>query len=100
MIVTVFRSRPTADPQIQEEYKLLSLQLNEIAQTMPGYISLKRFTADDGEHCIIVEFESETAHRAWVNHPAHQQAMQVGREKFLAEYNIKVCELQYVLAKP
>ena len=85
---------------LAEEYKLLSLQLNEIAQTMPGYISLKRFTAADGERCIIVEFESETAHRAWVNHPAHQQAMKLGREKFLAEYNIKVCEMQYVLSKP
>lgn len=100
MIVTVFRSRPNADPQIQEEYKLLSLQLNAIAQTLPGYVSLKRFAADDGERCIIVEFESETAHRAWVNHPAHQQAMKLGRGKFLAEYNIKVCEVKYVLAKP
>jgi len=57
MIVTVFRSR--LRPRVRDEYVALANRMNELAKTMPGYISHKDFYANDGERVAIVEFENE-----------------------------------------
>ena len=45
MIVTVFRSR--LRPGLQDEYVALVDRMQQIAQTIPGYISHKGFWSDD-----------------------------------------------------
>jgi heme-degrading monooxygenase HmoA len=89
MIVTVFRSR--VKPGLMDEYVAWAARMNELAKTMPGYVSHKGFLAEDGERCTIVEFESEATHRAWAEHPEHREAQKLGRAKFYAEYSIHVC---------
>ena len=89
MIVTVFRSRLM--PGVKDEYVTLVDRMSELAATMPGYISHKGFTAEDGERVTIVEFESEEAQRAWAELPAHRKAQQLGRERFYSEFSIHVC---------
>jgi heme-degrading monooxygenase HmoA len=90
MIVTVFRAR--LQPENSEEYYKLAAELSAMASTMPGYISRKAYTAEDGEKLTIVEFESEETHRAWAEHPSHRAAQKIGREKFYAEYSIRICK--------
>jgi hypothetical protein len=51
MIVTVFRTR--LKPGLREEYVALANHMNELARTMPGYISHKDFYANDGERVAI-----------------------------------------------
>jgi heme-degrading monooxygenase HmoA len=89
MMVTVFRSR--VRPENADEYLKMAARMKEIASAMPGYISHKGFTAEDGERCTIVEFESEETHRAWAEHPGHRKAQQLGRERFYSEFSIHVC---------
>ena len=91
MIVTVFRSRLM--PGVRDEYVALVDRMNELAATMPGYISHKGFSAEDGERCTIVEFESEEGMRAWRTHPEHIAAQRKAREVFYEEYSIQVCEV-------
>ncbi len=91
MIVTVFRSRLL--PGIRDEYVVLANRMNELAATMPGYISHKGFFADDGERVTIVEFESEEGMRAWRSHPEHVEAQRKARQKYYSEYQVQVCEL-------
>ena len=91
MIVTVFRSR--LRPGIRDEYVALADRMNELARTMPGYISHKGFFADDGERVTIVEFENEEGMRAWRMHPEHRAAQKKGRESFYAAYSVQVCEV-------
>ncbi len=93
MIVTVFRSRLM--PGLQDEYVALVDRMQQIAKTIPGYISHKGFTADDGERCTIVEFEHEEGQKAWRTHPEHISAQKQGRLKYYAEYDIKVCDVKY-----
>ena len=93
MIVTVFRSRLM--PGLQDEYVALVDRMQQIARTIPGYISHKGFFADDGERVTIVEFEHEAGQQAWRSHPEHIQAQRDGRLKYYAEYDIKVCEVKY-----
>ena len=90
MIVTVFRSRLT--PGLQDEYVALVDRMQQIANTIPGYISHKGFWADDGERVTIVEFEHEEGQRAWRMHPEHLEAQKHGRVKYYEMYDIKVVQ--------
>jgi heme-degrading monooxygenase HmoA len=91
MIVTVFRSRLL--PGVREDYVALAERMNELARTMPGYISHKGFFADDGERVTVVEFESEEGMRAWRMDPEHRAAQHKAREIYYSEYSVQVCEV-------
>jgi heme-degrading monooxygenase HmoA len=84
MIVTVFRSR--LKPGVREDYGALANRMNELARTMPGYISHKDFYAQDGERVAIVEFAHEEGQRAWQSNPEHRAAQKLAREKYYTEY--------------
>ena len=96
MIVTVFRSR--LQPGLKDEYVALVDRMQQIARTIPGYISHKGFFSDDGERVTIVEFEHEDGQRAWRMHPEHLEAQRQGRLKYYSEYDIKVCEVKHANA--
>ena len=91
MLVTVFRSR--LRPGVREEYVALAERMNELAKTMPGYISHKGFFADDGERVTIVEFEHQEGLRAWRTNPEHMAAQKLAWQKYYAEYHVQVCTL-------
>jgi len=91
MIVTVFRSRLV--PGLKDEYLALVERMREIAVSMPGYVSHKGFTAEDGERVTIVEFESEETQRAWRMHPKHVEAQRQGRLKYYETFDLQVCSI-------
>jgi heme-degrading monooxygenase HmoA len=91
MLITVFRSRLT--PGIRDEYDTAAARMNELAQTMPGYVSHKTYYAKDGERCTIVEFEHEEGLWAWRTNSEHRAAQKLAREKYYTEYHIQVCTL-------
>ena len=93
MIVTVFRSR--LNPQAAEEYRRWAVRMSELAREVPGYISHKGFTAEDGERVTIVEFEHQEGQTAWRMHPEHLEAQKLGRVKYYEMYDIKVAEVTY-----
>ncbi len=97
MIVTVFRSR--LNPEAQEEYAALVIRIVELSQTIPGYVSQKRFTADDGERVTIVEFATEEGQRAWATHPEHVAAMRLGRQRLYSEFKVQVCDVRRTAQK-
>ncbi|MDE2362229.1 MAG: antibiotic biosynthesis monooxygenase [Hyphomicrobiales bacterium] len=92
MIVTVFRSR--LKPEAHDDYYPMAERMSELARKMPGYVSHKVFTADDGERVTIVEFADEESHRAWAQHPEHRAAQATGRRDFYSEYKLQVCEVK------
>jgi heme-degrading monooxygenase HmoA len=92
LIVTIFRNRLSSGDR--EEYEAWAARMDALVVSMPGYISHKRFDAPDGERVTIAEFESEEAQAAWRNHPEHRKAQRMGKEKFYAEYDLKVCALK------
>lgn len=89
MVITIFRS--CLRPEHNEEYARWAAKIHAIAVQMPGFISIKTFTAEDGERVSIVEFESEETMLAWRNQPDHKQAQELGRKLFYSEYHIQVC---------
>lgn len=91
MLITVFRSR--LKPGVRDEYVALVERMNELARTMPGYISHKGFFAEDGERVTIVEFEHEEGLRAWRTNPEHIAAQKLARQRYYSEYHVQVCAL-------
>ena len=91
MMITVFRSRVRQENI--EDYMKVAARMSELARSMPGYVSHKGFTAEDGERVTIVEFESEETQRAWAQLPAHREAQRLGQERFYSEFKIQVCKL-------
>jgi heme-degrading monooxygenase HmoA len=90
MIVALFRTylRPQAE---LEALGVLHQRMHALVTTMPGFISVKMFTAEDGEVLALAEFESLDALKAWKEHPEHVVAQQRGREEFFAEYRAQIC---------
>jgi heme-degrading monooxygenase HmoA len=97
-IITIFRSR--LRPEHQEAYHQMASRMDDLAQKMPGFVSIKTFAAPDGERVSIVEFESEATHNAWRNHPEHREAQRLGREMFYSEFKIQVCTVDRAYEMP
>ena len=90
MVVIVFRSR--VRPENAQAYYALADKMETLAREMPGFISIKGFSAEDGEHVSIHEWETPEQLRAWREHPEHRQTQQLGRELFYEEYTLHVCD--------
>lgn len=97
-IVTVFRARVNED--IRPEYTETAKRMVELVQTIPGFISYKKFTHEDGEQVTIVEFEDEESQQVWALQEEHQQARANGRESWFTEFDIAVCEVKRRYLKP
>jgi heme-degrading monooxygenase HmoA len=92
MLVTIFRNR--LKPENLEDYYATAKRMSEIARTMPGYISHKTFTAEDGERVTIVEFADEASQRGWATEMRHVEAKKKGRADFYTEYKLQICEVK------
>jgi heme-degrading monooxygenase HmoA len=86
-VVTVFRNRLRADARAYAEH---SARMGALAQTMPGYVEHKTFTADDGERVTVVTFADRASHDAWGRHPDHREAQRAGLGDYYEEYSISV----------
>jgi heme-degrading monooxygenase HmoA len=95
MVITVFRARarPNLSADTLGEVEARGARMYTLARGMPGFISYKDFTADDGEVVTIVEFDTQEHTRAWGEHPEHKLVQEWGRQVVFSEYQIQVCEL-------
>jgi len=90
MIVTVLRSR--IRPEAAEEYKACTAEMRKLAQSQPGFISVKAYYAEDGEKVAVHEWESAEHLQAWREHPEHVKTQQRGRNEFYEDYTVYVCD--------
>jgi len=97
MVVTIFRSR--LDPVHAVRYQSIAAQMRDLALAMPGFVSIKSFTAEDGERLSMVVFESAETHQAWREHPEHRKAQRLGWEAFYSEFSVVVCDSPRVVSK-
>ena len=63
-----------------------------LAQSMPGFVSYKRYVAEDGERVSLPEWRSAEWLRAWREHPRHWEIQALGRSRYYAEYTSYVCD--------
>ena len=91
MMVIVFRNRVKSG--VEEEYGAHASRVYEIAERMPGFVSSKDFSAEDGERCTVIEFSGAPELAAWREQQDHRNAQDEGRRRYYEEYSLQVCEL-------
>lgn len=89
-IVTVFRNH--LDLAGIAGYPERAEQMEALARSMPGFVDVKSFVADDGERVTISTFADAESVRAWKQQADHLLAQAEGRESYYASYTIQVCE--------
>jgi len=75
----------------EEEYRKLSAEILKHAKEQKGLISMERAKSilRERSYVSIHEWESEEAIEKWVNHPKHQEAMRIGKDKLFSWYSVK-----------
>ena len=91
-VVTLFWSRLRDDlgPEGLAAYQADLAHMLDLARGMPGFVSVKAYTADDGERLTIIVFDSADAQTAWRRHPEHVAAQRRGKDRYYEAYQIVV----------
>jgi len=76
-----------------EAYRATSRRMHDIVEKMPGFISLKEYTGEDGEVIDLARFRDEESLRAWKMEPEHLEAQRRGREEFYDRYWIQALKV-------
>jgi heme-degrading monooxygenase HmoA len=63
-----------------------------IVSAMPGFISYKAYTAEDGERIAVVRFESREALEGWRTHPEHRATQERARREWFDAYWVQASE--------
>jgi heme-degrading monooxygenase HmoA len=91
-IVVIFKThlREGAD---EKEYAKASRRMHELVETIPGFLSIKAYTGEDGDEIDIVRFKTEKALDAWRNQVEHRATQERGRKEFYDHYRVQVCRV-------
>lgn len=79
---------PEADA---DELRVVFQKMVALLGETPTCLSVKDYSAQDGEMLVLAEFDSLEAVDAWKAHPEHLIAQQRGQEEFFAGYQIQIC---------
>ena len=90
MIVVLFRSKLVDAPA---GYAEMAEEMVALAKTMPGFIDMKFFKAEDGERLTVVWWQDEATLKGWREQARHRVAQQLGRERWYEYYKIEVAEV-------
>src|SRR5262245_61303213 len=92
MLVVLFRSKLT-DTAANDGYGEMAEEMEALARTMPGFVDVKAFKADDGERLTIVWWRDEETLKAWREQARHRIAQRAGRERWYEYYKMDVAEV-------
>jgi heme-degrading monooxygenase HmoA len=92
MVVVLFRSKLT-DTAPADGYPEMAEEMDRLARSMPGFIDVKAFKADDGERLTVVWWQDEETLKAWREQTRHRVAQQTGRERWYEYYKTEVAEV-------
>jgi len=90
MLVVLFRSKLVDAPI---GYAEMAEEMEALARTMPGFVDVKAFKADDGERLTVVWWENAETLAGWRENVRHRLAQRLGRERWYQYYRIEVAEV-------
>jgi len=91
MLVVLFRSKLVDTP---DGYAEMAQEMLDLAKTMPGFVGVKAFKADDGERLTLVWWQDEETLRQWRTNARHLVAQKTGRERWYEYYTLEVAEVK------
>ena len=91
MFLVVFRNRKRADIDYPA-YAADAARMEELAAAMPGFVSFKSYTAEDGEVIALSEWASADAALAWRRNAEHAAVQGKGRSDYYQDYTLFTCD--------
>ncbi|TMA01106.1 MAG: antibiotic biosynthesis monooxygenase [Methanobacteriota archaeon] len=91
-VVVIFKTH-LRDGADSEAYRKTSRRMHELVEQIPGFISIKAYTGEDGDEIDLVRFANEGALNAWKEQPEHLEAQRRGREEFYDRYSVQACKV-------
>ena len=68
--------------------------MEELAETMPGYIGVESARGEDGFGITVSYWESEAAIANWKRQAEHLEAQRQGRAEWYNEYTVRVAKVE------
>ena len=90
VLVVLFRSKLVDAPV---GYQDMLEEMNALARTMPGFVDVKSFKADDGERLTLVWWQDEETLKGWRENIRHRIAQRLGRDRWYEYYTMEVAEI-------
>jgi heme-degrading monooxygenase HmoA len=88
----VFSSvRTESDP---EGYAATATRMVELGASMPGFLGIESARGADGFGITVSYWASEDAIRAWQRHAEHLEAQRLGRERWYAGFELRICRVE------
>ena len=89
----IFTAQRTHD-DTQEAYAIAAKRMEELAQTMPGYLGFVSTRDENGFGITISYWESEDAIKAWRDNLEHSAVRERGRDEWYLNYNLQVAKIE------
>ena len=88
-VAVIFTS--TRTPEDAEGYGRMSEAMNRLAAEQPGYLGIEAAREEIG--ITVSYWRDEDAARAWKQVAAHHAAQQRGRERWYADYKVRIATI-------
>jgi len=86
----VFTSARTAT---DEGYADTAEKMMALASNQPGFLGVESVRQEGGLGITVSYWKDTESIRKWKTHAAHQQAQQLGRDKWYSSYRIRVAKV-------
>ena len=87
----IFTSLRTAD---DDSYGRMSDRMAELAALQPGFLGVESAREASGLGITVSYWKDEEAIRAWKAHLEHTVAQRLGKEKWYADYSLRVAKVE------
>jgi heme-degrading monooxygenase HmoA len=79
--------------QDEEGYHSAAHAMDALAAEQPGYLAMESVRGTDGLGITVSYWQSDSAAKAWRDHPEHQAIRDAGRDRWYAHYSLQVAEV-------
>ena len=83
----------TIRTDIDDGYEQMANDLEELAKIQTGYLGIESARSDLG--ITVSYWESLEAIKSWKYQVDHQQARNLGREKWYKQYHLRICKVEH-----
>ena len=93
MIAVIFEVQPRAEHR--DDYLNMAAALRPLLEGVDGFISVERFESltQPGKILSLSIWRDEAALERWRNIEAHRGAQKLGRERYFADYRLRVAHI-------
>lgn len=91
-VAVIFTSQRTAEHE--DEYHAMAERMDRLAREQPGFLGVESARGPDGLGITVAYYKTAADARAWKGHAEHAGAQRLGREKFYAEYRVRIATVE------